>query len=249
MVFTSRRRPDFEVSKGTVVSTNNYPIVVIACKVFQDLLERYLPEGLASQVRFLEYGLHRVPQKLTLAIQAEIDEIQETSLIVLGYGLCGNGLDGIKSGKHTLLVARADDCIAILLGSYQAYLDEFKAEPGTYYLTKGWLESGSNPLKEYRAYLEQYGEKDAEWLVDTQYQNYKRLVMVAHCQEDLDKYRSQALEVAEFCKRWDMRYEEKLGSDQYFTRLIEVASDPSKADGDFLIVPPGETLKQMQFIR
>jgi hypothetical protein len=231
------------------VSEAKVPIVVIACKVFQDLIERYLPEEFAGQIRFLDYGLHRVPQKLTLAIQEVLDEIQEPSLIVLGYGLCGNGLDGLRARKHTLLVARADDCIAILLGSYQAYMEEFEAEPGTYYLTKGWLESGSNPLKEYREYVERYGEKDAEWLVDTQYQHYKRLVMVAHSQDVLDHYRDQAQQVAEFCQRWDMRYEEKIGSDRYFRRLIEVAEDLSKADGDFVIVQPGETLEQKHFIR
>jgi hypothetical protein len=226
-----------------------YPIVVIACKVFQDLLERYLPDGFVSQLKFLDYGLHQAPKKLTVAIQAEIDSIQEPSLIVLGYGLCGNGLDGVRSGDHTLLVARADDCIAILLGSYQDYMNEFNAEPGTYYLTKGWLESGSNPLKEYQTYKDQFGESDAEYLIDTQYKNYRRLVLVAHTQEDLDQYRDQALEVAEFCKRWAMRYEEKLGSDRYFKRLIEVASDLSLADGDFLVVPPGELITQSQFIR
>lgn len=225
------------------------PIVVLACKVFQDLLERYLPADFAAQVEYLDYGLHRVPQNLTLAIQEAIDQIQEPSLIVLGYGLCGNGLNGLRAGIHTLLVARADDCIAILLGSYRSYIEEFELEPGTYYLTKGWLESGSNPLKEYQEYVERYGEKDAEWLVDTQYQHYKRLVMVAHSPDDLEQYRAQALEVAEFCKRWDMRYEEKLGSDRYFRRLIEVAADLSKADGDFVVIFPGETLEQKHFIR
>jgi len=73
--------------------------------------------------------------------------------VVLGYGLCGNGLHGLKAGRHTLLAPRADDCIALLLGSYQAYRREFDAEPATYWLSKGWLESGSNPLQEYRSTL------------------------------------------------------------------------------------------------
>jgi len=63
--------------------------------------------------------------------------------------LCGNGLNGIRAGQHILLIPRADDCIAILLGSYQVYKQEFQSAPGTYYLSKGWLESGSNPLSEY----------------------------------------------------------------------------------------------------
>ena len=135
------------------------PIIVIACAVFQDLLENLLPEGLASEVTFLDYGLHIAPANLAKTLQATINNIAEPSFIVLGYGLCGNGLNDLRSGVHTLLVPRADDCIAILLGSYKAYRQEFDHNPGTYYLTKGWLKSGSDPLREYEVLIEKYGSK------------------------------------------------------------------------------------------
>jgi hypothetical protein len=209
-----------------------------------------MPENLARQISFFDYGLHRVPSKLNWTLQDALDSIEEPSLVVLGYGLCGNGLRGLKSGKHTLLISRADDCIAILLGSYQTYMREFEAEPGTYYLTKGWLESGSDPLKEYNEYLEKYGQEDADWLMDQQYQHYKRLVLVAHTEEDLETYRPQAMEVARFCeKRWGMRYEEILGSDGYIQKLVEIASGKADADDEFVVVPPGGELKQNEFIR
>lgn len=223
-------------------------MVVIACKVFQNLLEAYLPEEVASNITFMDYGLHRVPSKLTWSVQDEIDRIEEPSVIILGYGLCGNGLQGVKSRQHTLVIPRADDCIAILLGSREAYLEEFESEPGTYYLTKGWLESGSDPLKEYHEYKEKYGDEDAEWLMDQQYQHYKRIVLVAHQQEDLEEYRPQAQAVAKFCERWGMRYEEKLGSDRYVARLVEVANSLDAQDKDFLIVPPGGEIRQEEFI-
>jgi hypothetical protein len=230
------------------MTANELPTVVIACRVFQHLLEAYLPHEIAERITFMDYGLHRVPTNLTLSVQEQIDAVEQPSLIVLGYGLCGNGLNGIKSRQHTLLVPRADDCIAILLGSREEYLREFESEPGTYYLTKGWLESGSDPLKEFNEYKEKYGPQDAEWLMDQQYQHYKRLVLVAHNQEDLERYRPQALKVAEFCRRWDMRYEEKLGSDRFIARLVEVAGDLDRADHDFLIVPPGGEIRQADFI-
>ena len=138
------------------------PVVVIACRVFQHLFEQHLAEAQRDRVTFLEYGLHRVPAKLTVAIQEAIDAIHEPSLILLGYGLCGNGLAGVQAGQHTLLIPRADDCIAILLGSRAAYLHEFESEPGTYYLTKGWLESGSDPLKEFHEYSEKYGPEQGD---------------------------------------------------------------------------------------
>lgn len=225
------------------------PIVFIACRVFESLLKESQHQDLFDQVTYLDYGLHRVPEKLTHAVQEAIDELETPSLIVLGYGLCGNGLKGIQSRQHTLLIPRTDDCIAILLGSYQTYLEEFHREPGTYYLTKGWLEAGSDPLKEYHQVREKYGEKDAQWIMDAQYQHYKRLVLVAHHKTELAEYRPQAKAVAEYCNRWGMNYEEILGSDQYLRRLIETATSLEKADEDFLVIPPGGEVRQEMFIR
>jgi len=45
------------------------PIAVIACKIFQGLIDRYLPEEIDGRVTFLDYGLHRVPKKLKEAVQ------------------------------------------------------------------------------------------------------------------------------------------------------------------------------------
>jgi len=225
------------------------PVVVIACQVLQNMLERLLPNDLAQQVRFMDYGLHRVPSKMTWTLQDAIDAIKEPSLVVLGYGLCGNGLDGIKAGNHTLLVPRADDCIAILLGSREAYLQEFETVPGTYYLSKGWLESGSHPLKEYEECAEKYGPEDAAWIMNQQYQHYERLVLVTHSLADMEKYRPQAQEVARYCEQWGMRYEEILGSDEFVRRLIEVAAALNKADDNFVVIPPGGEVRQDQFIR
>lgn len=130
-----------------------------------------------------------------------------------------------------------------------AYLREFNAVPGTYTLCKGWLESGSNPLQEYREYLGKYGEEKATWLMDQQYHRYQRLAMVSRQEADLEKYRPMAQEVAHYCQRWGMVYEEILGSDQYFRRLAEVALSLDQADEEFIVVLPGGEVKQSQFIR
>lgn len=225
------------------------PVVVVACQVFEDLLEHFLPPDLANQITFLDYGLHIVPKKLTVAVQEVIDRIDSPSLVVLGYGLCGNGLNGIKAGPHTLLIPRTDDCIAILLGSYQSYQREFHASPGTYWLSKGWLKSGTNPLAEYEKLVDTYGEEDAKWLMDQQYQHYKRLTLVAHNQADLEEFRPQAQKVASYCAQWGMSYHEMLGSEVYVRRLVEIAADLSLADDDFLVIPPGGELTQAQFMR
>ena len=236
------------------------PLVVIACQVLQDMLERLLPHDVEGrngvEPVYMDYGLHRVPSKMTLTLQEVLESLEEPSLVLLGYGLCGNGIKDLRAGRHTLLIPRTDDCIALLLGSHQAYMREFTTVPGTYYLSKGWLESGSHPLNEYREYEAKYGPKEAAWIMDMQYQHYERLMLVAHTPDDLETYRPLAQEVAGFCERWNMRYEEKLGSDNFVRRLVEaalvLAAGESLLPGwerNLVVVAPGEQVRQDQFIR
>ncbi len=225
------------------------PIVIIACRVLESLIEELLSDTRLRTI-YMDYGLHRVPQRMPTTLQAELDALPEPSLVLLGYGLCGNGVVGLQAGPHTLVIPRADDCIALLLGSYETYIEEFNAVPGTYYLTKGWLESGSHPLKEYREYQEKYGQSKADWLMDQQYQNYRRLFFVAHSQAELEEYRPQALEVARFCEeRWGMRYEERLGSDSFVRCLLAAPEELERLGGEFVVISPGGEVRQGQFLR
>jgi hypothetical protein len=225
------------------------PRVIIACKVAQSLIEPYLVQA-PIPATFMEYGLHRAPALMLAALQERVDQIANPSVVILGYGLCGNGLVGLKARVHTLIVPRVHDCITIFLGSHQRYMEDFSSEPGTYYLTKGWLESGSHPLKEYHALVEKYDREAAEWIIDAQYQNYKRLVLVAPTRAELELCRDQASEVAEFCAaRWGFRYEERIGSDKFVKELVTSAPSLRKSNDDFLVVPPGGEIKQEMFWR
>ncbi len=219
------------------------PVVFLACKVFEGVIDDL--EGVTSL--FLEYGLHSLPKHLKQAVQEEIDRIESPSLVVLGYGLCGNGLDEIRAGKNTLVVPKADDCIAIFMGSRQRYMTQFKQNPGTYYLTKGWFEVGSDPLSEYEKLLEKYSVETSDWLMEQQYQHYKCLLFIAHRQEDLDAYRPRALEVAAYCDRFGMVYEEYLGSEDFLDQIADALDIQENWPSNFVVVPPGGILQQDMF--
>ena len=249
-------------------SGSDKPLVVIACDVLQDMIEKLLPVDQVQAVTFLDFGLHAVPKKMKAALQQAIDGIPRPSMVLLGYGLCGNGLKGIRSGRHTLVLPRVDDCVAVMLGSREAYRQEFAKEPGTYYLARGWLErsrhqleevapalSGytADPLANHELLVERYGLETADWLMDQQYRNYRRLALVAADAGDLERYRQRAMEVAGFCSRWNMRYEELLGSPAYARRLIQAGlalrsgQDGNPGD-EFLVIPPGEEIRSEQFM-
>ena len=220
------------------------PVVFLACKVFEGIVEQ-IP---GVEFHLLDYGLHTGPKQLKVAVQEQLDGITTPSTIILGYGLCGNGLHEIKAGIHTLVIPRADDCVAIFMGSRQTYMDQFNNNPGTYYLTRGWFEVGSDPLAEYETLLEKYGPETTEWLMEQQYQHYKRLVFVAQSEEELAAYRPRALEVAKYCQRFGMRYEEFIGSGELIGKLNDLLKDHATPGEDFIVVPPGGILEQSMFM-
>ncbi len=63
------------------------------------------------------------PTRLRAALQKEIDEVTESCgdggadplTVLIGYGLCGNGVVGLSSGRCRLVIPRVDDCIGICL--------------------------------------------------------------------------------------------------------------------------------------
>lgn len=218
-------------------------VAVVACNVLEDLIR----EGLEEDVHaiFLDPGLHEQPQRMPPAIEDALHQITEPSLVLVGYGLCGNGLAGVHAGRHTLVIPRSADCISILLGSYRTYQKEVAMEPGTIYVSKGWIECGGEPLAEYKKYAEKYGDETAQWLIDEQYKHYRRLCFIASQPGDFQKYGDYARKVAEFAC---LEYEEKIGTRDYVDSLLAQRSGPKPGE-DFVIVRPGEVVEQSSFFR
>lgn len=224
-------------------------IVVLACQALQDLIGPRLAGSEVPEI-YLDYGLHVLPKRMAPALQAELDALPGPHTVLLGYGLCGTGLVGLRAGPHRLIIPRTDDCIAILLGSVEAYLNAQLERPGTYYLTRGWLESRNHPLAEYRDLVERFGEESADYLIDEMFHNYTTLCLVASSPEDFEASRPLVREVAEFCaERWDMSYEERLGSGELIEKLLAARGEPEELDGDFIVIPPGGSVESDMFTR
>ncbi|MFN8453252.1 MAG: DUF1638 domain-containing protein [Anaerolineae bacterium] len=222
-------------------------VYVIACQVLQHALQPLLNNipGLAT-CQFLDYGLHTVPAQMTTQIQSAIDSATEPGIVLIGYGLCGNGLVGLQTRQHTLVIPRTDDCIAILMGSFHRFLQDFQSHPGSYYLSKGWLESGHHPLAQLKEWSVSYGPEKAKKLIARMYKHYQRVVLVAFSPEELDRYRHQVQEVATLL---GVTYAEMIGESSLLERLVWQAHTLNVDDQEFVIVPPHGTVKQLSFIR
>jgi hypothetical protein len=211
---------------------------IIACATVVEEMLPLLPPG--AQTQTLEPGLHVRPEALHSALQAAIDETVGTiDTIVIGYGLCSQAVIGLHSTACTLVVPRVDDCIALCLGSCLAYRQQTRQEPGTFYLTRGWIEAGLGLSAEYQQLLERYGARRAERIMQLTLQHYTRLAFVDTGQPDLDPYRQVARQTSE---QFGLRYEEIPGSLALLKKTIQ-----GPWDTDFVVVPPGQAIRYEDF--
>ena len=92
-------------------------------------------------VEMLPQGLHNEPDRLRRELQEAIDKVEAEhapEAIVVGYGLCSRGTEGVRTKRAKLVLARAHDCITLLLGSKERYADYVGQAPGTYWYSPGW---------------------------------------------------------------------------------------------------------------
>ncbi|MCA9969564.1 MAG: DUF1638 domain-containing protein [Anaerolineales bacterium] len=211
---------------------------VIACATVIEEMLPLMPPDLAYDV--LDFGLHLIPGSLKVRLQEAIDAASPAfDTLILGYGLCSMAVVGLQSRRCTLVIPRVDDCIACFLGSREAYTAEHQKEPGTYYLTKGWIEVSDTLLDEYNRSVEKYGRERAERIMRIMLQNYKRLVYIDTGTDNQAYYRDYARAVAE---KFNLRFEEVKGSNSLIYRTLH-----GPWDDDFVVVPPGQTIHYTDF--
>ena len=229
---------------------------VLCCEVFFRevcLLAANSPHTI--DVSFLPKGLHDLGvERMVPRLQAEIDAVptdKAYDAVVLVYGLCNNGIVGLRAQGTRLVVPRAHDCISLFLGDRQRYLDYFNAHPGTYYRTTGWLEhadstgAGEESVTQklglavrYEEMAAKYGEENARYIMETMgdlVENYDRLTFISMGLECEAPFREAACREAEE-KGWT--FEELEGSMELLRKLIHGEWD----EDCFLVLKPGQAV-------
>jgi hypothetical protein len=211
---------------------------VIACATVIEETLPLLPTGMACEV--LDFGLHLKPENLKKTLQQAIDTSgADFDTVILGYGLCSMAIVGLTARNCTVVVPRVDDCIAIFLGSKEAYKEQTCKEPGTYYLTKGWIEVSDTPFEEHKRLVEKYGAEKADYMMGLMLKHYKRLAYINTGQQDQERYRQYAQTTAE---KFNLRFEEIAGSDALIRKLLF-----GPWDDDILVARPGQTITYEDF--
>ncbi len=220
--------------------------LVVACRVLRR--EIYFCAARVRpiiDVEFLPQGLHDEPARLRWAVQRVIDEKSAGyDAVLLGYGLCSNGVEGVVCQRCPLVLPRAHDCITLLIGSRHRYQRYFDAHPGTYWYSPGWIEESRQPggdryRETFSEYVEKYGRENAEYLMRLQQawlSKYRRAAFVNWNLDCSEEYRQLTRRCAEELG-WE--YDELEGDPRLLVRMLSGEWD----EDEFVIVPPGYTIK------
>lgn len=212
--------------------------IIIACGVVIEEILPLLPPNMKPHR--LESGLHLNPEKLRNTLQDLIKEAStHVDTIVLGYGLCSFAVVGLKADNCTLVIPRVDDCIGIFLGSKKRHRDQHMNEPGTYYLTKGWIDAGDTLFEEFKRTEERYGKKVAAVVMRQMLKNYARLVYIDTGLHNKNYYQQYAHYTA---KTFNLRFETIKGSTHLINKMLN-----GPWDDEFIVASPGHTIAFADF--
>ncbi|HBU11956.1 MAG TPA: hypothetical protein DEB31_04290 [Clostridiales bacterium] len=206
---------------------------------------------------YLRQGLHDTPDLLRRAIQDEIDRVEsgddihtysarydrrDFDAILLGYGLCSNGIVGVGSKKYPVVVPRAHDCITLYLGSKEAYAAYFKEHGGTFWYNASWIENAVTPSEQtdremMAVYAEKYGEENAAFLLEAEMtENYTRAAYIKWPELSFPQYEKYTRDAAAY-RGWE--YDCVLGSSALMLEFLDGVWDYDK----FLVAPPGSAIE------
>ena len=211
---------------------------IIACEtVINEILEFMPPD---MQYQSVEPGLHLQPEKLKGVLQKAIDKITaDADTIIIGYGLCSMAVIGLRAAKSTLVVPRIDDCIAMLLGSQKNYKAQLRINPGTYFLSKGWIESGINLVEEFRKTEARHGKRRADIVKALMLKNYSRLAFINRGYRNAERYRKFSRKAAD---ELGLSFEEIAGTTGLLRRMVN-----GPWNNEFVVAPPGQKIQLEDF--
>ncbi|OGP53633.1 MAG: hypothetical protein A2Y65_04765 [Deltaproteobacteria bacterium RBG_13_52_11] len=211
---------------------------ILACETVIKEMLPLLPQE--CEYRTLESGLHLYPEKLHNALQDLIDETTvETDMIILAFGLCANAVIGLRARASTLIIPRIDDCIGMFLGSREHYREQLRHEPGTYFLSKGWIEAGITLVDEFKEMEARFGKKQAEKVQRAMLKNYTRLAYIDMGHDDQETYYDFARKSAQ---QLNLRYDEIKGTTELLKKMIH-----GPHENGFVMCPPGTAVRHEDF--
>jgi len=196
---------------------------IIACNVFKKDLLRILGDGHGHELVFLDFGFHRRPAKLRERLQALIRQRGDVGAILLLYGYCG-GTMKLQATDIPVVMPKAHDCFDIMLGREER-LALFQEEPGTYFLSEGWVRNDRTPAERIEDLKGGFAGDDE--IIQAIYSGYHRILFVktgAETEDCVARARRSAQEMT-----WS--FEEKTGVLPFMNKMVS-----GTWDDDFVVL-------------
>lgn len=232
-------------------------IKAICCEVlYREVCLTVARSSNQVDIEFLPKGLHDLGwRKMRERLQQTIDltDFAYYEALVLGYGLCSNGVVGLRC-PVPMILPRAHDCITLFMGGRDRYRDYFNANPGVYFLTTGWIERGKpedsvglngTPIshqmgmnQELQQLIDKYGEDNGRYVYETLHSHeklYGAMTFIEMGVEPDGQFEEIARQRAAQ-RQWTFQ---KMTGDM---RLIDALINGPWNEEDFLVVPPGQTI-------
>lgn len=234
---------------------------LLGCKMLEREIASVVYNSVnAVDVTMVRQQLHEKPKQLSVVLQEEIDAIDENiskysnditthdfDAILLGFGLCSETVIGLHSKKYPLVIPKVHDCIALLMGSRNAYMEYAQKHQGTFYYSPGYIEHeniNDQDIEERRFQMYMARFKGKEKLakrameIEREYtQGYENLTYITWDTLNLPQHREKAIDIS---KQHNWTYEDYKGNNSYFKDLVDGNWDEDR----FIIVPPGYTVEQ-----
>ena len=213
--------------------------VVISCHMIEnELLNLMEKHHVSWPVYFIPPDLHGDMDKLRDYLQNIIDSIKNVDGIVLTISRCGNATVGLKASSAPLILPRGADCIDLMLSEKR--LEDRKRPVGAIFATESWVENMESTDFSFTKLCEKHGEETAEAMMKAMYDNYKYYYILDTGTFDTELLAEYIAPQAEMLEMEIKTVPCRCGA---LEKLVK-----EEFDEDFLIVPPGETIRETDFI-
>ena len=207
--------------------------ILIACAMQQDEIEKYRKQlNISYPVVYLQRGLHRNPSVLRNLLQQEIDRHQDADIILLTYGLCGRGTEGIASRNTELIMPRFHDCIHQLLENH--------VDKTSLYATRAWTIDRESIGGQCSTILATYGRERGMEVLNAIYGGYEKITLIDTQSYDIKKTQDGLKRLAELLNK-------KLAVETSDCNIIRKLLS-GEWDSDFIHLEKGECVTEKHFI-
>jgi hypothetical protein len=222
-------------------------LALIVCDVFaKELALATAGAGHIVTTETLPIALHDHTDKMRADLQRVIsawetrDDIEAIALV---YGLCGCGTTGLVSSRHRLVIPRAHDCRAVLLGDRALFEQRAAACPGCYYYSPGWNLARRVPGPEREEMLRadllaRFDPEDVDFLMESEAETWRAYDTAAYIDHGTEGSEAEAAYTETCARHLGWRYERVKGDISWLRDLVWGNWD----DYRFQIIEPGQRM-------